>query len=83
VYRQTFPAGCENELSLALGGGEDYELLFTVQPEQVGSLQQLASSLAVKISVIGEITVKPGLRFLQRDGREFRMAAPGFDHFSP
>ena len=55
--------------ALAIGGGEDYELLFTCTPEA-------EKALPVPHSVIGTTTAGPGLEWLGT-GRSFH----GFDHF--
>ena len=55
--------------ALAIGGGEDYELLFTCTPEA-------EKALAVPHTVIGTITAGTGLEW-SGTGRSFH----GFDHF--
>lgn len=53
--------------SLAISGGEDYELLFTIGPDEV---------VDVPHTVIGRITAAPGLRWIGSD-KDFE----GFKHF--
>ncbi|MCR4860629.1 MAG: thiamine-phosphate kinase [Bacteroidales bacterium] len=55
--------------ALAIGGGEDYELLFTCSPEA-------EKALGVPHAVIGEITAGTGLQWLGTD-----RSISGFDHF--
>jgi thiamine-monophosphate kinase len=50
-------------LRLALSGGEDYELLFTVRPGGLSSVA-LAHRLGLAVTEIGRITGRPGLRGL-------------------
>ncbi|MGH9430255.1 MAG: thiamine-phosphate kinase [Terriglobia bacterium] len=64
---------------LALHGGEDYRLLFTVSPKRARSLpRKLAGSQAFRV---GEITKGRGLLLVRDDGREERLACGGYDHF--
>jgi len=42
-------------LRLALDGGEDYELLFTVRPESEKQLMAVAETIGTRITAIGEI----------------------------
>lgn len=63
---------------LALYGGDDYELCFTIPPSAWERFQQ--SGCARSISVIGEITSEPGLWCKGPGGYE-RLAAGGYDHF--
>jgi thiamine-monophosphate kinase len=65
-------------IELALSGGEDYELLFTVPPEREPAL----ADLALPVTRIGVIVPNAaGLRVKNRQG-DLRPAAPaGFNHF--
>ena len=68
-------------ITTALASGDDYELCFTVPPEQVERLEQLAVNWNCRCTPIGVITAEPGLRLLQADGSAFRLEQPGYDHF--
>lgn len=66
----------------ALGGGEDYELLFAVSPRQRGRLKharRLAGDLAV--TRIGRVTADRAV-LLSRNGSIEELPA-GFEHFAP
>jgi thiamine-monophosphate kinase len=66
-------------LALALHGGEDFELLFTVRPEDMARLPKRVDS--VSVSCIGEIDSLPGsIRVKERD-RLWNLAPQGFEHF--
>ena len=70
-------------LPLALEGGEDYELLFTLRPEDVISLK-IGSITKVDqpVTQIGEITAGKGIRLISKDGRSQLLQRPkGFNHF--
>jgi thiamine-monophosphate kinase len=69
----------EDWLSFALGGGEDYELLFTAPPDVMERVTQL---LDVPVSIIGEIMVgEPRVGVLDSDGKAISVAHGGWDHF--
>ena len=67
-------------LALALHGGEDFELLFTVSPESVSRLPKRVDG--VSISHIGEITNQHGGVRIREKGHEWDLPAKGFEHFS-
>lgn len=70
-------------LSLALHGGEDYQLLLAVAPGDVEELGELARVWGVEVSAIGEfVEGDPEVRV--RDAAGERPLAPGgHDHFGP
>ena len=65
---------------LALGGGDDYELVFTVPPSAERSLETALAG-GVRITRIGEIVSGAGVRCL-RDGQPVDAGIPGYDHFA-
>lgn len=68
--------------SLALSSGGDYELLFTVPPEQISSLQVIMDSVDYPITPIGEVTaIKEGVKVMYSNGQPFRYSQKGFQHF--
>lgn len=66
-------------LLLALHGGEDFELLFTVPPAKVAALPKTVDG--VSISLIGEITNEPGKICVTEKDRVWDLEPQGFDHF--
>lgn len=69
-------------LALALGGGEDYELLATLPPEAVGPAREaLAERFGVPLAEIGRIVEGAGLVGVDADGREVPLEPVGWDHF--
>jgi thiamine-monophosphate kinase len=69
-------------LAWATGGGEDYELLLTCEPD---AFERLASGLAVatgtRLTAVGEMTdAANGIRYLDAGGRAVSVRA-GFEHF--
>lgn len=68
-------------LALALHGGEDYQLLLAVAPEDLGELSELARVWGVPVTVVGEFVEGEPVVFI-RDGAEKRPLVPGgHDHF--
>lgn len=78
-----FSGSKEDALSQALAGGEDYELLFTINSRLEGRLPEVAARLGVELTPIGKITPRgAGVKLAQEGGqREIRKG--GFDHFGP
>jgi thiamine-monophosphate kinase len=66
-------------LMLALHGGEDFELLFTVRPEDVARLPKRVDGVA--ISRIGELTDQPGKVCIAEKNRVWELLPGGFEHF--
>jgi thiamine-monophosphate kinase len=67
-------------LNLALAGGEDYELLFTVPAGRLTTLESF-SSKGFPVAVIGEITADKSLYLLSSSGELIPPASTGFIHF--
>jgi thiamine-monophosphate kinase len=81
-YRKHVSAYYKNPHLLALAGGEDYELLFTVPEERPEAMKKLAEELAIPITQIGEITdASDGVSIVGPDGKEFIVEQRGHDHF--
>lgn len=68
----------EVDLSLALHGGEDYELLFTVAPGN-RIPEQIAG---VPLTCIGEVSRKPQIVLRTEKGPSRELASRGWEHFS-
>lgn len=66
----------------ALGGGDDYELCFTVPPLERETLDVLASEMRFPLTMIGEITAERRLDVYDAAGRIYRVPRHGYDHFS-
>jgi len=68
-------------LTLALAGGEDYELLFTA-PRNAPAAREYARRLGCPVTEIGAMARGRGVHFT-RGGRAYAPAAAGFAHFKP
>ncbi len=67
-------------LQLALAGGEDYELLFTVDPERWAEVESCLLG-RLQVTVVGEITANRALQVIAADGNPYHPASSGFNHF--
>jgi thiamine monophosphate kinase len=69
-------------VDLALGGGEDYVLLFTGSPAKVN---HVVAGLSGGAAVVGEITAgNPGqITVVDAHGNEIPAGNRGWDHFGP
>ncbi|WP_344956656.1 thiamine-phosphate kinase [Zobellella aerophila] len=71
----------EQAWQLALNGGDDYELCFTVPGVHRGQLETALSHCGVKFTQIGRIGFgEPGLELLN-NGKPYSMPLHGWDHF--
>lgn len=71
-----------NALDFALGGGDDYELCFTVSPEQEHRFMQQTRSVGITCYCIGYIDAQQGLRAIKDNGESLPLAAKGYKHFN-
>ena len=70
-------------LEHALSDGEDFELLFSVSPQEAKkllSLQPFRSSSGVTLYDIGELTAESGVRMMTASGTIAPLAPKGFEH---
>ena len=69
----------EQKWQYALAGGDDYELCFTISPQNYQKLLQ--KQLDVSISIIGTIQQQHGLTF-EKDGVDHSLQFNGYQHFA-
>lgn len=71
----------EDRIREALGGGDDYELCFTVPRSCLHRLDGIASKVGVQITRVG--TIQPGteLELVHADLSPARLDSPGYIHF--
>lgn len=68
-------------VSLALHGGDDYELLFSVKPRNAARIPRAISGVA--ITLIGEITRGRKIALIPKDGSATPLTNRGWDPFRP
>ncbi len=66
---------------LALTGGDDYELCFTIPPDKLSALEEYALQFDCALTCIGEIEPHLGLNLVQGDGKVLHLAHKGYQHF--
>jgi thiamine-monophosphate kinase len=66
----------------ALGGGDDYELLFTAAPENREAIVGLSQRLNLRLSAIGRIVVGSGVTVVDAKGKPIHANVRSFDHFA-
>ncbi len=64
-------------IAAALNDGEDFELLFTLDPHEFEKLKSLKNT---PITRIGNITAEPGMTLKAPDGTQHTLTPQGFDH---
>jgi thiamine-monophosphate kinase len=64
-----------------LGGGDDFELLFTVAPGRAEEVAALAVTLDLPLTAVGRMAVGQGLRVRDPAGREVALKGTGWRHF--
>ncbi len=66
---------------LPLSAGDDYELCFTVSPQNEAILHDAVKHVSCPVSCIGEILPDKGLHCVLSSGEELIITHSGFDHF--
>ena len=87
IYRDnsTIPGqtiGIDQWRSLALAGGDDYELLFSAPVSARSQVTQAAESSQTAVTRIGHIEQQSGLRLVDSEGRALPNNHTSFDHFT-
>jgi thiamine-monophosphate kinase len=80
-YRKRIADFSNDLYSIAISGGEDYELLFSSPKENEEEIQEVSRIQKIEITKIGQITEQPPIRLLNEDGKEINYEKRGFVHF--
>jgi thiamine-monophosphate kinase len=64
-----------------IGGGDDYELVFSAAPESAANITQIMQETGVTISRIGYCAVGEGVELLGPDGQVLPIGQAGYNHF--
>lgn len=75
----------DQKLALAclVGGGDDYELVFTALPERRADIEAAGKAAGVPVTRIGRIVEgEPVACLLDAGGKPMHIERPGFDHFA-
>ena len=66
---------------MVLGGGDDYEVLFTVPGGRLSLVPPLAERLDLALTEIGEIVLDDHVLVLDEDGKPIEFGCGGYRHF--
>lgn len=72
----------EEHYSLALYGGDDYELCMTVPPEKRSAIEAIATQQNIRFSQIGTIERQAGIRLYEADRLCRLKSRYGYEHFA-
>jgi len=78
IWEAKIPIAKGAALSQALYGGEEYELVFTVQKNQLEALKRKKIDIAVVGEVVG---TKKEIKLVDNEGKIKELKSDGFDHF--
>lgn len=68
---------------IALNGGEDYELCFTVSPQNADMIKTaIEQKTRTKVTIVGEILKHPKQILVLPDGKEIKLEKRGWNHFT-
>ena len=73
--------GREQDWSIPLASGDDYELCVTLPPQQAAQVEVVSQALHLPITRIGEIVDEAGLRCRLDDGTLWSPSKSGYNHF--
>jgi len=70
-----------SQQKLALSGGDDYELCFTVPAARAAEVPVIAERLGLPLTRIGKIVAQPGCIVQDASGNPLNIETEGYDHF--
>ncbi len=68
-------------IDAAISGGDDYEVLFAVAPDQLADFEKAMALAAVATTQLGVLSASPGIVFLNGEGQAIEFGSTGYDHF--
>ncbi len=74
-------ASFDEQVQLALGGGDDYELCFTVPPAQQAGMAAALAALRTPVRRIGEVIAGEGVQWWCAGARQ-ALQVRGYNHFA-
>jgi len=86
IYIQKIPISSElsyfqkNPYEMALHGGEDYQLLFSIPPENIGLISGFKKKY--RITQIGRMIQRKSIYMINEQGRRKKLEPKGYQHFS-
>lgn len=73
--------GTERGLQMALGGGDDYEICFTVPQENESDLMRISETIELGVTRIGRMVEGPSVRVIDGSDHEISVDGIGYRHF--
>jgi thiamine-monophosphate kinase len=64
-----------------LTGGDDYEILCTVRPDEIARFRAAANAVNVPLTEIGTVLEGEGVRFLDAEGQPMKLDRLSYSHF--
>lgn len=71
----------EQAIHLALTGGDDYELAFTLPADQYETVETVLTRMQVPLTVIGQIVPEKRFRLFDDNNHDVQLTHKGFQHF--
>lgn len=68
-------------LDTILGGGDDYEILCAVKPEQAETFESAAAARGIPVQAVGHIKTEAGVEILDGDGQAVDLEKRSYSHF--
>ena len=69
-------------LETVISGGDDYEILFSIEPDKIDAVRNAAKKCGVEITCIGELVEGDGsVSVIDETGKQVHLTASGFNHF--
>lgn len=65
----------------AISFGDDYELCFTIAPEDSSRVTEISKMQNIQLSCVGKITNSKTIKFLDENNEELYLSKKGFEHF--
>lgn len=73
--------GAKSRISAILGGGDDYELLFTARPPMAYKIGDAMREAGIMVTGIGTMEAGQGVHVCDDSGKEMAIAKAGYSHF--
>ncbi len=81
AFRSAVAQQADVPWSLALCGGEDYELCFTASPGNHDAILAVAKTAGIPVTVVGKVTGSGQVQASLPDGTIFKPSRSGYTHF--
>lgn len=66
---------------LVMGGGDDYELLFSVPPDALDAVAEASRAAGIAVTGVGRLESGEGMKIVDASGKEIQIDLAGYTHF--